>query len=85
MFKLLVELSPAVTVGAAMLAGFAFLAGLIIGGGIPSFILFLFGVPASIGEPIFICLGVIAGIASAIFVFLAVINLFGHALKHFKS
>lgn len=83
MFNFLLQLSPWFLVISAFLAALAFLPGMMVGVVI-AFILYVIGIPASIGEPIGIFFMFLFGILASGFTFWLCFGLFGCALHSFK-
>lgn len=84
MFNILFHLSPWFLVIFSVLAAFAFFPGMFIGVAI-AFILYLAGVPASIGEPIGIFCMLLFGVLTSAFTLWLCLGLFGGAMRHFKG
>lgn len=84
MFGFLLHLSPWFLVLSSFLSALAFFPGMFIGVAI-SFILYLIGVPASIGDPLGVFCMLLFGTLTSGFTFCLCLGLYGRIMGHFKG
>lgn len=84
MFDFLLHLSPWFLVLSAFLSALAFFPGMFIGVFI-AFILYLIGVPASIGNPLSVILIILFGALTSGLTFCLCLGLYGRIMGHFKG